>query len=290
MQEVVYKLHTYKDANYPIIFKYIHNKNKYQVTTHWHLDIELLYIQSGTIKVHFESECVSAIRGDIIIINTNELHRIESVTQESFYYSLILDVGFCQDLGFDVLNTKYNTKTRDLEMKNIFQLIVNEGVQYKDYFEKAIRALCNTMLILMHRNQINNEKVYIDRKSKTENIYTVKRMINFIFMNFSETITLDDLSKHVAVSKFHMTRIFKEFTKLTVNRFLIQIRLDNAQKLLCKSNDNITDIAHTCGFKSLSYFTKSYKEHFGVAPSEYRNQSKFDYTRSNDILLVERYM
>src|SRR5690554_109498 len=100
MQEVIYKLHTYRNANYPIIFEYIQNKNKYQTTTHWHLELELLYIRSGTIKVHFEDECITATRGDIIIINTNKLHRIDSETYESSYYCLILDVGFCQKLGF----------------------------------------------------------------------------------------------------------------------------------------------------------------------------------------------
>lgn len=269
MNNVRYELQTYQDPEYPLIFHYDHLQSPTMIMPHWHMNLELLYIQRGTICVTLESGKIVASRGQIVVINANVVHSIESLTQESYYFCLIIDSTFAQKLGFDVINTRYKSLTDDLEMKNIFQLIINEGTLQKAFYKKAIRALCHTMLILLHRNQIFTQDESISNEYFTyENVNIVKRILRYIQTNYSRDFTLDDLANIATVSKFHMCRVFKEITLITINQYIIQVRLERAKELLIEDSMSISDIAESCGFANVSYFTKTYKKHYGHSPSQ----------------------
>lgn len=59
-----------------------------------------------------------------------------------------------------------------------------------------------------------------------------------------------------------------------INKFLMSVRLENAQRLLKESNLVVSDIALQCGFDNISYFHSSFKKEMGVTPMEYRQQYK----------------
>ena len=67
----------------------------------------------------------------------------------------------------------------------------------------------------------------------------------------------------------HFYRKIKALTGETPSQFLRTIRLKRAAELLRKKSDNVTQIAYSVGFASLSYFNKSFKEEFGVTPGQY---------------------
>ncbi|HEX6893172.1 MAG TPA: helix-turn-helix transcriptional regulator, partial [Chryseolinea sp.] len=64
-------------------------------------------------------------------------------------------------------------------------------------------------------------------------------------------------------------RKIKALTGETPSQFLRTIRLKRAAELLKKKSDNVTQIAYSVGFASVSYFNKSFKERFGVTPGQY---------------------
>ncbi len=269
MTGVRYELHSYEDPEYPMIFHFDTLTNGVSITPHWHINIELLYVQRGTLSVNVENKVIIANRGDIVVINSNCVHKIESVTAESYYFCLILDYNFCKKLGFDTVNSKFKALTEDLEMKNIFQLIINEGSLQKQYYKKAIRALCHTMLILLHRNQLTECLVDEDDDLFTlENVVLVKKVIDYVHEHTDVSVSLDDLAAHTAISKFHMCRVFKEITCITINHYITQFRLDRAKEYLLEGEMSIAEIAESCGFQSVSYFTKTYKKHYGHSPSQ----------------------
>lgn len=269
MSGVRYELHSYQDPEYPMIFHFDTLNQGVRITPHWHINIELLYVQRGTISVQIENRTIIANRGEIVVINSNCVHTISSLTPESFYFCLIIDYNFCKKLGFDTVNSRFKSLSDDLEMKNIFQLIINEGTLQKQYYKKAIRALCHTMLILLHRNQLSECLVEEDDDLFTyENVGLVKKIIDYVQDHSDCTVSLDDLATHTAISKFHMCRVFKEITCITINHYITQVRLEKAKELLLEDEMSIADIAEACGFQSLSYFTKTYKKHYGHSPSQ----------------------
>lgn len=277
MNNLHYELHYFENPEYPIIFHYNHlKKNVNSINHHWHMNVELLFVTAGVIEVEIEGEIIYAVRGDVVVINSNSIHSIKSHSDEAFYYCLILDYSFCYKLGFDTLNTKYVNTNKDAEIKNIYQLIINESRSQKTHYKKAIRALCHTMMILLERNQVehrDDECVEL-HESYSNNIGEIKTAIEYIHENYHTSFDLDTLSKHLAISKYHMCRIFKDVTGITINQYTNQVRLAKAHDLIVDHNLTVSETAHATGFNSISYFTRSFKNYYGYPPSVSKRQEK----------------
>jgi DNA-binding response OmpR family regulator len=88
-----------------------------------------------------------------------------------------------------------------------------------------------------------------------------------------EQFSIDELSREAGYSNVHFYRKIKALTGEKPNQFLRTIRLKRAAELLRKKSDNITQIAYSVGFSSLSYFSKTFKEQFGVTPGQFSEKN-----------------
>jgi AraC-like DNA-binding protein len=87
-----------------------------------------------------------------------------------------------------------------------------------------------------------------------------------------EHFSIDELSREAGFSNMHFYRKIKALSGQTPSTFLRTIRLKRAAELLANNSDNVTQVAYSVGFSSLSYFNKCFKEQFGVTPGEYGSQ------------------
>lgn len=79
----------------------------------------------------------------------------------------------------------------------------------------------------------------------------------------------DGLASDMCLSESQLNRKLKAMTGHTITSFVMRARLNKAKQLLSKRNMNITEVALTCGFSDLSYFSRSFKKVFGYTPSEF---------------------
>ena len=78
------------------------------------------------------------------------------------------------------------------------------------------------------------------------------------------------------MSKSQLNRKVKSITGLDTATYVRQSRMSFAKKLIAAGDMSIGDIVMRCGFESPSYFTKTFKQYFGVTPSQYRKQVSGD--------------
>ena len=107
---------------------------------------------------------------------------------------------------------------------------------------------------------------------KQFHLATIENARAFIFENFSQDISLQQLAKHCLVSAFHFSRIFKAIMNISPHQYLIEIRLSHARALLTSSDQSISEIAFSCGFNSTEHFATAYRQRFGESPSSWRKQ------------------
>ena len=94
--------------------------------------------------------------------------------------------------------------------------------------------------------------------------------IDYIDENFANDITLDDAAAFSGFSKFHFSRLFKEYMNCTFYDYLIGRRIKATEILLTRDDLSITDIALQAGFSSISTFNRTFKLKKGCTPGEYR--------------------
>lgn len=100
----------------------------------------------------------------------------------------------------------------------------------------------------------------------------VQDIVTYLERNYDRDLTLDDLEKELHLSKFYMTKIFKEVTGTTIFQYLYHLRVNQAKiKLLSKQRLKIIDICHQTGFKHPAHFSRVFKQLVGCTPNEYRS-------------------
>ena len=266
-----YEPHTHKDPSFPIIF-HLDTRKKYQsdFLPHWHENIEILYILQGSINVLADAVSVTAGEGEIIVINSNNVHYIQTLAEESKYYCLIIDRKFCEDFGLDTGEVVFQRLIKDKRMEEKYKAI-NEEFQFQKALYKAkIKAIAMDLIISLFRDYTLSESP-LSKQVESGKIEVIKKAIRYLQVNFDQTISITDISEEAGVSKYYFCRIFKEITGYTAIRFLNIIRCTNAKKLLQSGKYSVEEAALLCGFDNLSYFSKTYKKHMGCLPSSSKN-------------------
>lgn len=105
-------------------------------------------------------------------------------------------------------------------------------------------------------------------------IESLEAPINYIQHNYQNSISLDYLAELAHLSVSALERRFKKHLDTTPTKFINEIRLENARMLILENTTPIAEIAYQTGFSDHSYFTKQFKNFFGVHPSKMREQSK----------------
>ena len=90
----------------------------------------------------------------------------------------------------------------------------------------------------------------------------------------NENFSIDDFSREAGYSNIQFYRKIKALTDQTPSTFLRTIRLKRAAEMLSVKSDNVTQIAYSVGFSSLSYFNKCFKEQFGMTPGQFADKAK----------------
>ena len=113
-----------------------------------------------------------------------------------------------------------------------------------------------------------------DRESTTIGRAVINKAINYIFEHIEEDITVDDVARHCAYSKYHLTRMFKEDTDEALYQFIKRVRLErSAWRLKVEKEKSITEIGGEYGYSS-SNFATAFKKHLDISPADFRKNSE----------------
>ena len=93
--------------------------------------------------------------------------------------------------------------------------------------------------------------------------------LQYIQKNFQNKIRVADIAEHIGISRGYLTRLIKEATGQSPQEYLIGLRLEHASRFLRHSQDPVRDVAFASGYSDSLAFSKAFKQHYGMSPSEY---------------------
>lgn len=102
----------------------------------------------------------------------------------------------------------------------------------------------------------------------------INRVFDYIFNNFKEDISLQDVASIIPMSTAAFCRFFKLKTNRTLVEFIKEIRVGHAAKLLMEGNFNVTETCYKSGYNNISNFNKHFKEVKGLSPRDFIKQYK----------------
>lgn len=142
-----------------------------------------------------------------------------------------------------------------------------------DSYEDSVEALKESRKTLYD---------FVSKENPDKIFSYVERAKQYVEMNYVKDISLMDCAKHVGISPYYLSHIFKERTGQTFIEFLSKVRIEKAKRLCCDTRLTINEISEQCGYLNITYFCRVFKRLTGKTIGEYRKTEKGGYKDVTD--------
>ncbi|MGD6842374.1 response regulator [Bacillus infantis] len=95
----------------------------------------------------------------------------------------------------------------------------------------------------------------------------------YIEAHYAEALTLESAAEHVDLSPFYFSKLFKDRFRMTFIDFVTDVRIRKAKHFLKEGSLSLKEICYSIGYKDPNYFSRVFKKHTGLSPTEYRKES-----------------
>lgn len=255
------------------------HSGKNLVKSHHHQVHQILYVLENKGEITFDNQKYSFSQDNLAFIPPYANH---SITSDVKMTVLVLE--------FDLDNLDYAIKniltqqsfnvTRLIELNpfeagNVRQLLrrmLYEQTQADSISLLAVKVYLEELLLILLRSQ--KESNIIDA-----NVLRAERLRDYLDTHYFEIRSADDFSQKLGISTRHVNTIFKEQFDMTPMKYLNEVRMEIAKKLLMETNNDIASICFEVGFEAISTFYRKFKEYTHISPNKFR--MKYQYTDSD---------
>jgi len=170
-------------------------------------------------------------------------------------------------------NKFFHTGHYSLEIHNIItSLLEGKETEIADIFFKKGKSY-EMLALQWDQFYKDKSKLALHRKINLGDFTLLENIITYIEENIEEAITLKSIESKFNTNEKRIQFLFKSAYQRTFNAYLQHIRLENAIELLKDPRNNITDVVYAVGLTNKSYFSKIFKEKFGITPSQFIKES-----------------
>ena len=149
--------------------------------------------------------------------------------------------------------------------------VYEQGLKHKKENISELKILVKPLCHMLSLLQITIGDVRsIESKSKT-----FDSILAFVQRNIMQDITLRSIADACACSESTVSHLFKEYTNQSVKKYINNLRIKQAERLLVTTDLPIGNIATLCGFADANYFSTAFKKSVGLSPVKYRTNDSF---------------
>ena len=261
----------------PIKISYLNIKN---YPTHWHNSIEIIYVLKGSLQIKIDTDSFTLNEREVEIINSDESHEIQGIDDNKVLIFNI-DPFFFEKYYKDINNIFFYTSSNDdeeqtgpeyEELKTILSQMLCEYVQKLEDYDEEIEELLITLLYHLVNNfhYLTHEKEEL--KEKTDQLARYHRISKYIYNNYNNNITLQEIAKKEFLSPHYLSHEIKYATGYSFTDLINLTRIEESIKLLLDSDMSISEISDEIGFSHVRYFNKNFKYYYGCTPLQYRKK------------------
>ncbi len=256
---------------------------------HHHNATEIIICVENGYRVFSNNQTYQLSAGDILFIPPHILHRLMGGV-EGVRFICLFDLSplmvFRDFKALDpflmtplLLSRSAGTDLYHRVYERLLQ-IVETYFSAKSMWELSIYATLLDVYTTIGQDYFAQKDSFSPTRSSHHQVNYEKfaSLLSYMDEHYADDISLDEAAEYVGFSKYHFTRLFREYTGTTFLDHLIHKRVQAAQKLL--SGDlSITEICFRTGFNNLTSFSRSFKKYTGLSPSDFRtlNESYTDH-------------
>ena len=260
----------------------------FQIPVHWHPEVEIIYVRSGSFNVIIEGEEYEAAGGSVFFVNPGELHFMGSTIPGVDYHTLLFPLEFISFQTDDLLETEFFLPLRNHE------LLLHHNLSHEKSCPDiislireilSVRQLPNTLsghfrlrILLLSLIQKIASCGTINPMGSKRNDPMQREILTYLQYNYTEPLRLETLAEQFHLSEKYLSRYFKQHFHLTLTQYLMHLRLTHACHLLESTSLPVTEVALQSGFSNVSHFIRSFHASFRMSPLQYRKKRDQSFT------------
>lgn len=251
----------------------------YAALSHWHEDVEFIYILDGTMDYCINSETVTLRKDDGLFVNARQLHHgFSREHNECDFLCIILHPSLLcitKEIAEEFVTPIISRgQPAYILLKNStdWQAEIN-ALLCEMYFspdEKAqklkIQYCFNKIWMLLYDN------ISAEREVTGHNYHaigTVRDILSYIDAHYTEKLSVAEIAASVHISESACFELFRRYIGQTPSQYMMRLRLEKSIELMQKDM-TISEIAYAVGFSGASYFSEVFKRFYGMTPREFR--------------------
>ena len=262
----------------------VYTANYRNTFSHWHPEVEIQMVLSGSLHYRLEDRDVILGTGDILIINPNQFHCIVSQSEDRQNIGVIFSLEAISLAEEHIFQKNFVGPLSDgrLQLPNLLQ----PGHPSYETVATAIKRISGGNLYLEDAKLLRYTQVMTicmalqpyctltrpkDQRQSPED-RTVRKAMLHIHNKYAGPLTLEQIAQHVHLHPNYLCDVFKKQTGHTVMEHLAITRVDAAKFLLRRDSLPMSRVAELAGFSSERAFYRQFRKFAGLTPKAYQKQ------------------
>lgn len=259
------------------------------VEWHWHSEMEFIFKINGSMKCMIGEQQLHLDENCGILINSGVIHRFQSSEKYKHHHCELVNILFLPELIAPNRSVIYQKYIQPILDSGTDYFVFYRDIPWQNDILKQLETVdweCQTNNSIPElRIQIGINRMWLTfaehmneypGQPKTNknmlNQARLRQMMQYIWDNYTERITLENIAQAANISKSAALRCFRNGIQTSPVGYLNDYRLSRAKELLLKTQRSVSEIAVSVGFDNAGYFDRVFKRAFGITPKQFVKQ------------------
>ncbi|MDD7282147.1 helix-turn-helix domain-containing protein [Floccifex sp.] len=233
---------------------------------HW----EITYVDSGTLYTNIEGNDFEVHSNELIVYAPEQFHTQSTKEGVCSYLTFIVSMDISEDDKAKITERVFKISR---EARSALEKFVQADDSKSPYDENdmifSLEKVINSILI--SATQKENKVASTPMQQRFEN-ELMNEILLHINQNIYTSLNVEEICDYFALSRSTLQTLFRNNLNVAPKEYISNLKLEKSKLLIKESKYTISEIASILGFSSIHYFSRRFKQKFGINPSEYANK------------------
>lgn len=241
------------------------------VPFHWHLDIEVVYVQSGQVSFNFAKQTIELNANQFIIIPSAMMHAVSNIANEAFV--LQIPLAFISKFWDEPEDYLFRLDKTDNAYQEVAKLLADLGEIYRRQavgYRLAFNAQLYAIMYEIFTKLADKGNTELGRTTR------IKEVITYLNANFDQNLKVGTIAEMFSYHPNYLSHLFRQEMGMTVKDYLYQLRINKFYQELITTVDPVWELMERYQLTNKHVTLKRFKVTYGLTPLQVRKKATND--------------